>query len=174
MKKILILLIPVFFNLVGCASSSTDGLEAIREWARLVGEPVPIEYATVDYPVAAYTKSLEGQAVVVFDILPTGEPTNMVVTESTDSLFDDPSIAAVAESRFEPSQETFQGFACAITYEIDAEAIEVGRDVFFGGRLVDSASATIDPSAAQTANLEQVGVVAQFYQCFSVDALRAQ
>nr|WP_314420408.1 TonB family protein [uncultured Erwinia sp.] len=64
--------------------------------------PKPLSQARPDYPVYAFTHSIEGKVSFDFDVDAEGKVSEMRITESVpDHLFDDTVIRAVSQWRYE-------------------------------------------------------------------------
>ena len=66
------------------------------------GPLVSLIRVTPDYPARALNNGLEGYAVVQFDVLADGSIANVFIVESSDKVFERPSIEAAKRFRFRP------------------------------------------------------------------------
>ncbi|MDH5215415.1 MAG: TonB family protein, partial [Gammaproteobacteria bacterium] len=66
------------------------------------GPPISLINVAPVYPARALEKGLEGYVIVSYDVLANGAVANVVVTESSHSVFDDAAIAAAYRFRYKP------------------------------------------------------------------------
>jgi TonB family protein len=90
-----------------------------REYARIITiQPV--------YPQSAIDRRIEGYAVVNYTITSTGETENVVIVESSDTVFDRPAIEAAQKYRYQPrivdgTPAATEGVISRIEFELDDE-----------------------------------------------------
>ena len=94
-------------TLLAAPVSKASGIPKEGEFVDVKEEPspiVPIERLIV-YPEQARKTNLEGKVVLDALISKTGEVIKVNILQSTDSIFNQPAINALMESRFTPARD---------------------------------------------------------------------
>ena len=90
------------------------------------GDASPIFRVNPPYPMAAVTRNLEGHVIVEFTVTRLGTVTDIVVVESTHSVFNKPAIQAVSKYRYRPrivggEPVDVTGVQLKLTFELEGE-----------------------------------------------------
>jgi len=83
-------------------SSDTDGQPISVEFVKMALSFQPIVRKAPDYPPDALKRGLEGDVQLKFDVTAAGTVENISVVRSSDALFEDPAIRALAGWRYLP------------------------------------------------------------------------
>lgn len=90
----------IFVPREGVAPPSGSGLPPIGAFTD--GPLVVLVRVAPIYPARAIARGIEGYVVVRFDVTPNGQVTNIVLIESTDSVFESAAIKAAERFKFKP------------------------------------------------------------------------
>ena len=78
------------------------GNPVLRATTLVDGPLVSLYRPSPTYPAIASRRNLEGYVIVVFDVLDTGQVSNVRVVESSDPIFERSAIKATYKARFKP------------------------------------------------------------------------
>jgi len=79
-----------------------DGVTAVELVETGHGDVIPLVRANPEYPPQALTKRLEGRVQLKFDVTTAGTVENVSVVNSSDSVFEESAVAALAQWRYLP------------------------------------------------------------------------
>jgi TonB family protein len=75
-----------------------------------------------EYPPEAIASALSGRVVVEYTVTERGTVQDIIVVDSTSSLFDSPTVASVQKYKYEPQAEPVPGVRMTVLFELDRSA----------------------------------------------------